>query len=123
MLNKPDEPPHEITSYRPLSFLSILSKLFEKLLLKRLKPLIKTILLDFQFRFRTNSTIEQVQHVITHIVGLVRKDNYCSTVFLDVAQAFDKAWHEGLTFKLSCMLLRNYCQLLESYLINRQFRV
>jgi len=38
MLFKPGMPPEQVTSYRPISLLQSLSKLFEKLLLKRLKP-------------------------------------------------------------------------------------
>jgi hypothetical protein len=34
MIPKPGKPPHETTSYRPVSLLPIMSKLFEKLLLK-----------------------------------------------------------------------------------------
>jgi len=38
---KPGKPPEHVTSYRPISLFPSLSKLFEKLLLKRLKPIIK----------------------------------------------------------------------------------
>lgn len=44
-------------------------------------------------------------------------------MFLDVAQAFDKVWHEGLVYKLSTLLPGNICRLLESYLTNRKYRV
>ena len=40
MIPKPGKPPHEATSYRPISLLPIISKLFEKLLLKRLKLIV-----------------------------------------------------------------------------------
>ena len=39
MIPKPGKPPTEVSSYRPISLLPILSKIFEKLLLKRLKPI------------------------------------------------------------------------------------
>lgn len=42
---------------------------------------------------------------------------YCSRVFSDVAQAFDRVWH-----KLSEMLSDN-CRILESSLSERKFRV
>jgi len=41
MLLKPGKPPERATSYRPISLLPNISKLFEKLLLKGLKPLIE----------------------------------------------------------------------------------
>jgi hypothetical protein len=42
---------------------------------------------------------------------------------LDVAQAFDKVWHEGLFYKLELLLPTEYSQLLKSYLSDRYFRV
>jgi hypothetical protein len=40
-ISKPGKPPEEATSYRPISLLSILSKVFEKLLLTRYSPFYK----------------------------------------------------------------------------------
>jgi hypothetical protein len=48
---------------------------------------------------------------------------YCAAVLLDVAQAFDKVWHEGLLFKLKKFLPAPYYLLLKSYLENRTFCV
>ena len=47
----------------------------------------------------------------------------CSAVFLDVAQAFDKVWHEGLLHKLRKILPKAYCDIFTSYLSDRTFRV
>jgi hypothetical protein len=47
----------------------------------------------------------------------------CSTILLDVAQAFDKVWHEGLFHKLELLLPTEYSQILKSYLSDRYFRV
>lgn len=122
MLKKPDKPAEQITSYRPISLLPSISKLFEKLLLKRLKPLIK--IPDFQFGFRNkHSTIDQVHRVVTVIEKAFEDKKYCPAVFLDVSQAFDRVWHQGLIYKMSKMLPQNYCQLLESYLSDRKFRI
>jgi retron-type reverse transcriptase len=46
-----------------------------------------------------------------------------SAVFLDVAQAFDKVRHEELNYKLRTVLLKQYAEILESYLAERFFRV
>jgi len=70
MLLKPGKPPEHVTSYRPISLLPSLLKLFEKLLLKRLKPIIKArrLIPEYQFEFRNkHSTIEQVHRVTNAI--------------------------------------------------------
>jgi hypothetical protein len=70
MIPKPGKQLEEATSYRPISLLPIMSKIFEKAMLKRLRPILKEtkILPDHQFGFRQkHSTIEQV-HRITEII-------------------------------------------------------
>lgn len=126
MIAKPGKPPHETSSYRPISLLPIISKLFEKLLLKRLKPIIESLNLipEHQFGFREkHSTIDQVHRITDVIEKCLEEKKVCSTVFLDVAQAFDKVWHEGLIIKLRSMLPKHYVDILESYITNRLFRV
>jgi hypothetical protein len=59
---KPGKPPNELTYYRPISLLPIVSKVFEKLLLKRLLPMLENngLMPNPQFGFRQrHSTIEQ----------------------------------------------------------------
>jgi hypothetical protein len=41
LILKPGKPPNELTSHQPISFLPIASKVFEKLLLKRLLPVVE----------------------------------------------------------------------------------
>lgn len=126
MIAKPGKPPHEASSYRPISLLPIMSKLFEKLFLKRLKPVIERLNLipGHQFGFREkHSTIDQVHRITNMIEKSLEDKKVCSTVFLDVAQAFDKVWHKGLIIKLSNMLPKHYVDILQSYITNRLFRV
>jgi hypothetical protein len=104
MIPKPGKPPHESTSYRPISLLPIMLKLFEKLLLKKLKLIIedKNLIPDHQFGFRTQHSMNDQVHRITNIIERSLEEiKVCSTLFLDVAQAFDKVWHEGLNHKLN----------------------
>ena len=53
----------------------------------------------------------------------LEKKKYCSAVFLDIQQAFDKVWHEGLLYKIKKILPLPYYSILKSYLTNRQFIV
>lgn len=126
MIPKPGKSPNEASSYRPISLLPVMGKLFEKLFSKRLKNLIqnRNILPNHQFGFREkHSTIEQI-HRITHSIEIAfEKKEVCSAVFLDVAKAFDDVWHKGLLHKLNLLLPKQYCQMLASYLSDRFFRV
>ena len=83
---KPGKPPHEPTSYRPISLLPITSKLFERLLLERINeehdP--STLLPFHQFGFReSHSTIHQVHRLVNAIATSLEEKKYCSAVFLD----------------------------------------
>uniref|UniRef100_A0A0A1WT85 Probable RNA-directed DNA polymerase from transposon X-element n=1 Tax=Zeugodacus cucurbitae TaxID=28588 RepID=A0A0A1WT85_ZEUCU len=87
MVPKPGKDPHIISSYRPISLLPQLAKLFEKFIYQRLKSIINAC---------KHSTIEQIYRIASKIDKSLEEGNVCSAVFLDVAQAFDKVWHEDL---------------------------
>lgn len=126
MIQKPNKSPSDKASYRPISLLPILSKLFEKLLLKRLKQIIgeRNLIPSHQFGFRENhSTIEQVHRITNMVEEAVEEKKICTTIFLDVAQAFDKVWHQGLEYKLRRDLPRQYSDIMSSYISDRHFRV
>jgi hypothetical protein len=62
LILKPGKPPNALPSYRPISLLPLVSKVFEKLLLSRLLPLIATnsLIPNHQFGFRSrHSTIQK----------------------------------------------------------------
>lgn len=87
MVPKPGKPPHLISSYRPISLLPLLSKVFEKIISTRLNELLikDKIIPDHQFGFRIgHGTVEQVHRVCEHIREALEKKLYCSGVFLDV---------------------------------------
>lgn len=126
MIPKPGKPPSELASYRPISLLPVMSKLFERLLLKRIKPEIEKsgAVPSHQFGFREkHSTIDQVHRITDLIEKSLEEKKICSAIFLDIAQAFDKVWLDGLIFKLEKTLPFEYCELLKSYLKRRYFRV
>ena len=126
MVPKPGKSPNDKKSYRPISLLPIISKVFEKLLLKRLQSVIeeRRLIPDHQFGFRTkHSTIDQVYRLTNEIEKTLEERKICSSAFLDVSQAFDKVWHEGLKLKLRQVLPKQLYKILESYLANRLFRV
>lgn len=96
-----------------------MSKVFEKLFLKKLKPLIENgnLIPNYQFGFRQkHSTIDQVHRITDVIECVLEEKQICSAVFLEVAQAFDRVWHEGLIYKLNKMLPDKYVKILTSYI-------
>jgi len=116
----------DVTSYRPISLNPISSKVFEKLLLKRLRSDVdlSALLPDYQFGFRTgHSTIHQKHRVVHEIAKGLEGQQLCTAAFLDVAQAFDKVWHTGLLYKLKTTLPGPYYLLLKTYLHSRYFQV
>jgi retron-type reverse transcriptase len=126
LLLKPGEPPHELTSYRSISLLPVVSKVFEKLLLNRILPLMAShsLISAHQFGFRMrHSTIEQTYRVVQQIHEALETKQYCSVAFLDISQAFDRVWHIGLLYKLRRALPLNYFLLLKSYILSRHFLV
>lgn len=126
MIPKPGKDPYNVSSYRPISLLPMLSKLFEKLFIKRLKVIVqaKNLIPNHQFGFREeHSTLEQVHRITSIIEEALECKKVCSAVFLDVAQAFDKVWHEGLIQKLKEILPKQFTDIIHSYLEYRYFRV
>lgn len=126
LIPKPGKNPEEVTSYRPISLLPVMSKLFEKILLQKLKPILteKKLIPDHQFGFRQeHGTVEQIHRVVKKINDALHMKTYCSAAFLDISQAFDKVWHTGLLYKLKRELPYNFYLLLKSYLSDRFYYV
>ncbi|KAL4132544.1 hypothetical protein QTP88_009673 [Uroleucon formosanum] len=126
LILKPKKPPDCPSSYRPISLLPILSKVFEKMLLKKLTKTVEETkaLPDSQFGFRSkHSTIHQIHRLVDKISFSLEEKQYCTGAFLDVSQAFDRVWHAGLLFKLKLILPASYYLILKSYLEDRFFSV
>jgi len=125
MIVKPGKNPNDITSYRLISLLPILSKILEKIFLNRLTPIIdeNKLIPYHQFGFRKeHRTIEQAHSLVYKINDLESK-RYFSAAFINISQAFDKVWHTGLLYKLKRAFPHPDYTLLQSYLTYRTFQV
>jgi hypothetical protein len=99
LILKLEKPPNELTSYQPISLLSTVSKVLEKLLLKRLLPVVENnrLIPNHQFGFgQRHSTIEQTHRIVQRLNEALENKQYCSAAFLDISQALDKVWHTRL---------------------------
>lgn len=125
LILKPKKPPDLPSSYRPISLLPIISKVFEKILIKRILNIIDEtkVLPDLQFGFRNKHSTVKIHQIVDKISYSLEEKQYCTGPFLDVSQAFDRVWHAGLLFKLKIILPSNYYLLIKSYLEYRFFSV
>lgn len=126
VIQKPGKPINDVKSYRPISLLPIVSKILEKLLLARLEPILiqQQVIPNHQFGFRPqHATTEQIHRVCNHIYQSLEEKKYCSAVFLDISQAFDRVWHRGLLYKVRKIIPHTYFLILCSYLQNRHYLV
>ena len=67
VIQKPGKPPEDPTSYRPISLLPVTSKVFEKIILSRIKSVTaeNDLLPSTQFGFREkHSTVEQIHRIV-----------------------------------------------------------
>lgn len=124
IIPKPNKSPDSPESYRPISLLLLFSKIFERIILKRILPIIEANLPNTQFENRHNHlTIHQVYRLVDKISNTLENKLIYTAVLLDVAQAFDRVWHKGLLSKLKYILPPYYYLLFKSYLENRYFSV
>ena len=115
------------TSYRPISLLSNLSKMLERLIYDEIWTHLnnENIITNAQCGFRPgHSTTDQLWRITTTIQDQ-QKDWKCTTaLFVDMEKAFDKVNHDALTHKLhSYGFHTNITKIIRSYLHNRKFTV
>lgn len=96
---------HQLPSnYRPITLLSCIGKIFERLILSQIIKFLnsKKVLINQQFGFRSgHSTTKQLIRLLEQISFDFNNDLSTGMVCLDVEKAFDSVWHNGLIFKMS----------------------
>ena len=89
----------DVSSYRPISLLPIISKVLEKLILKKingdLNP--QEWIPHHQFGFRQAHSAVQQCHRVTDVINKTMENQQYFAA--DVGQAFDKERHPELLFK------------------------
>lgn len=102
-VHKKHKTPNLPTSYRPISLLSNISKIYEKFLLEKIQDHCdenKLIPVN-QFGFRaSHSTIHAAVILKSDITIKLNQKTPTVACLLDVEKAFDTVWIEGLIFKL-----------------------
>ena len=112
------------TSYRPISLLPTLSKIFESVLHDRLfrHCIENNIITEKQAAYlKGDSTVSQLLYIVHNIKQNWTQKKITQGVFLDVSSAFDKVWHNGLISKLQQIGVKDdFLQTIMSYLDGRK---
>ena len=112
-----------ISNYRPISILPVFSKLFEKIVYKRLINYLDSnnILFKKQYGFRKNhSTSLALLDLVDKITSAIDEKKYTVGIFLDLSKAFDTVNHDILFDKLSFYGIRGLpLDWLKNYFLNR----
>ena len=88
--------------YRPVSLLSVVSKVFEKLVNNRIVDHLGKcgLFSDFQYGFRSCRSIADLLTVVSdRIARAFNRSGATRAVALDISKAFDRVWHAGLHHK------------------------
>ena len=114
-------------NYRPVSLLSVLGKMIERIVFKHLYNHFQDnfLLSVWQSGFRPgSSTVTQLVELYHSFCNAVDNNKEIRVVFLDISKAFDKVWHKGLIFKLKHWgISGNILLWIEDYLKDRVQRV
>ena len=114
-------------NYHPVSLLSVVSKVFEKLVNNRIVDQLEKcgLFSDFQYGFRSSrSTADLLTVVYDRIARAFNRSGATRAVALDISKAFDRFWHAGLLHKLkSYGISGQIFGLISSFNSNKRLRV
>lgn len=125
ILLKGGKPPDEVGSYRPITLLSVLGKLAEKVIVRKIRRWMggKGVVNEKQYGFMPGKGTADALHKLKRIVKGSTK-TYVAGVFVDVKGAFDNAWPPlvlSVLKEFECP--GNIYKLIRDYLEGRKIKV
>ena len=117
--------PLEVTNYRPVSILLIISKVFEKILSNQLSEYFDKIFHNFLCAFRKGHGCQTtLLRLLEDWKAALDKSYYVAAILMDLSKAFDCLPHDILLCKLSAYgLSESSVNLLKNYLSNRKQQI
>ena len=128
LIPKPGKDTREAKNFRPISLLSCLGKLLERILARRISRYMeeKNLFTNSQSGFRSNHmTAEQLLRLSEQCHTAFKKKQVVASLFLDAEAAFDKCWHGGIMYKLkeNLGLPNRLVRIISSFLTDRSLTV
>ena len=127
MLLKPDQPPSLTTSYRPISLMSSIMKLFERVIEQRLQSYLEDIgfINKYQSGFRqSKSTDDHLFRLSQSVMESFNRGEHVVAAFLDIEKPFDNVCHNGLRYKIFMLdLPTKMTHWLSDFLVGRIIQV
>jgi hypothetical protein len=129
MLLKPEKSAKLPSSYRPISLLCCIGKLFERVVTTRLHAHLTEIKFFNNYQRAYRRGMDAGEHIfrLSDSLALAKLRGFKTAVAsLDVEKAFDSIWHDGLRFKLASPAIGlpvKLIRLLSSFLHERQISV
>ena len=112
---------------QPISLLSVLSKVMEKLINKPMWKHLENhkLISDRQFGFRAgHSTSDALTYIAQRLSNTINDREEARVVCLDISKAFDSVWHPGLLVKLRALgFAGKLLHWLADYLRNHSMKV
>ena len=113
----------DFNNYRPVSLLSCVSKLLERIIFKKVFNYLRdnNILTPHQSGFRPgDSTTNQLAYMYHVFCQALDSKKDVRIVFCDISKAFDRVWFNGLLFKLRTVGIGgNLIKFFQNYLTDR----
>ena len=117
----------DINNYRPVSILSCVNKIMEKIVFKHVYNYIKdnNLISPHQSGFKPgDSTVNQLSYLYHVFSEALDKKKDVHIVFCDISKAFDRVWHDGLIYKLKKFGIHgDLLNWFKDYLTDRQQKV
>lgn len=115
---------HIVSNYRPVSLISCVGKVLERVVFKHMYNFLINNNLFYQQQYGflpKHTTVYQLIEMYETICKALEEKQHTCLIFCDISKAFDRVWHRGLIKKLEMYGFKNEFLLwLKSYISNRQ---
>ena len=116
---------HEVSNYRPIAILCIVSKIFDRIVAKLISGIFYDLIAKQQHSFpKGRSTLTNLLVYCDFLFSSIRQNRQIDTLNFDFSKAFDLVDHQRLLKKLWNFGIRGALfKWLQSYLIGRRYAV